>query len=263
MKRIDRFSILVVDDQEEIAEICEDVLGDEMGHHVERIRNPNKAVGMVRDQLFDVVLIDSKMIYKRARKGGLLLAEEVGGLLGTDSVILMSQFEVREEVLELNPKSTFLAKPKGDKSPHDWVTKDLLGQISRLFDRQYGFVVMSYNDPKCDEFYANGLVPWMEEAGMMIKRMDEMPGPRAINTELQERIRQAHFVVIYASEKNPNVYFEAGYAAALEKFSVVCAEDIENLPFDIRSHHALVVGKDRDKEREEFTKLMRVLRGVL
>lgn len=262
MNRIDGLSVLIVDDQEDIPEICQDVL-EEKGHRVECIYNPGAARRLVRDALFDVVIVDAKMTYKRARKGGLLLAEELGGVLGTDSIILMSQYEVRDEVLELNPEYTFLPKPKGDESFREWVQDGLLYRIERLLRRQYGFVVMPYGNPEVDALYSERLVPWLAEAGFKVKRMDEMPGPRAINTELQEKIRQAHFVVIYASEKNANVYFEAGFAAALEKFSVVCAGDITSLPFDLRSNFAVSLGSaDIEKERSELLQLVRRLRGV-
>ncbi len=263
MNRSERLAILIVDDQEDIPEVCEDVLS-EQGHQVECILNPGMALRLVKNRLYDVVIVDAKMTYKRAQKGGLLLAEELAGILGTDSLILMSQFEVREEVLELNPHFTFLPKPKGDQSFSGWVEKKLMATIQRLLRRQYGFMVMPYGNEELNRLYHEQLVACMNEAGFLLKRMDEMPGPRAINTELQEKIRQAHFILICASDKNPNVYFEAGFAAALDKFSIICAADIEQLPFDLKSNHVhRLGGSDPMAERQELLGLLDSLRGVV
>ncbi len=262
MNRSDKLSILMVDDQEDIPEVCEEVLSDR-GHLVECICNPGMALRLVKNRLYDVVIVDAKMTYKRAQKGGLLLAEELAQILGTDSLILMSQYEVRDEVLELNPHFTFLPKPKGDQSFSEWIEKKLMAGIQRLLKRQYGFMVMPYGNPELNALYAERLSVWMSEAGFQLKRMDEMPGPRAINTELQEKIRQAHFVLVCASDKNPNVYFEAGFAAALDKFSIICASDISVLPFDLKSNYVQALGgPDPDTERADLFGLLNRLRGT-
>lgn len=263
MDRMDKLSILLVDDMEEIAEICEDILGNEFGHRIECLRNPAAAPRLIKDRLFDIVIIDAKMTYKRAVKGGLLLAEEAAGILGMDSVIIMSQYDVRDEVLELSPEFTFLPKPRGDESFRDWIQTKLLVQIRQLFRRQYGFVVMPFRNMVINELYENNLIPWMKEAGFSIKRMDEMPGQGAINTALLDKIRHAHFVIVYFSEKNDNVYFEAGFAAALDKFSIFYASNIKLVAFNLSLHQIHILGgSDKEKERLQLLQHMRRLRGV-
>ena len=121
---------------------------------------------------------------------------------------------------------------------------------------------MPYNDVDADAIYDEALTPWLEELGFVIKRMDQMPTPRAVITELQKKIRQAHFVLVYVPDRNPNVYFEAGFGAALDKFNIVCAPDIEALAFDLASNYALTVGgADRKTERAELLKFVQRLRG--
>jgi len=262
MNRAEKLVLLIVDDQEEVLEVYEDVLGEELGHQVECAYLPREALRHVRDRLFDAVIVDAKIPYRGAGLGGLILADEIGAKLGLDSVILMSQYDVRAEVAQLDSNLTFLSKPKGNTSFSEWVQKDLLAKIRRLLARQYGFVVMPFGDPASDAWYRESLVPWMADAGFAVKRMDEMATSHAMNTELQEKIRRAHFVVVYVSEQNPNVYFEAGFAVALSKFSVVCAPRIEDLPFDIRAHYALQVGTgDPERERAALIDHLHGLRG--
>ena len=264
MDRMKGLALLVVDDQTEVLEAFEQVLGEELEHHVECVRSGGEALHHVRNRLFDVAIVDAKFPHKRAPLGGLILAEEVGAILGVDSVILVSQYDVRAEVGSFNRALKFLPKPCGGASVLDWVEGQLMREIRRLVRRQYGFAVMPYGDAESDRWYEESLVPWMREAGFKVRRMDEIPTTRAVNTELQERIRQSHFVVVYAVESNANVYYEAGFAAGLEKYSVMFStQQARALPFDVRSNVVLPAGSgDPRREREQVLRFMRGLRGV-
>jgi len=64
---------------------------------------------------------------------------------------------------------------------------------------------------------------------------------KAINIEMLERIRQAHFVVVCLPDHNANVYYEAGFATALNKFLLLFSFNPENLPFDIRANRVFPI----------------------
>lgn len=264
MNRADKLTILIVDDQEEVLDIYRQFLGDELGHDVECVWWAGEALRHAANRLFDIALIDAKIPYKGAALGGLILADEIGSVLGTDSVVLMSQYDVQSEVGYFNPQYTFLPKPKGSQGLLDWVEKDLFRKVRLLVARQYGFVVMPFGDKATDVWYEQELVPSMKEAGFQVRRMDEMPTPRTVNTELQKRIKEAHFVVVHASgaQPNANVYFEGGYAAALNKYLILCSPEPEELPFDVASYYVLRVGQtDKAKQRATLLKYMTRLRA--
>ena len=56
----------------------------------------------------------------------------------------------------------------------------------------------------------------------------------SITEDINEQIRQADLVVADLTGKNPNVFYEVGYAAALQKPVIQIAQSVENLPFDVR-----------------------------
>jgi len=56
----------------------------------------------------------------------------------------------------------------------------------------------------------------------------------SITEDINEQIRQADLVVADLTGKNPNVFYEVGYAAALQKPVIQIAQSLENLPFDVR-----------------------------
>ena len=262
MTRMDHLSILIVDDQDEVLEIYEEVLADELGHTVYAVYSAGEAINEAQKRLFDIVLVDAKIPYKSAAFGGLILADEISDIIGIEAVLLMSQYDVRDDVRTLNKPHHFLPKPEGGRF-FDWVKNVLLRRIEKQIERQYGFVVMPYGDDQSDRWYRNTLVPWLREAGFKVRRMDEIASTRPINTDLLNRIRDAHFVVVYASASNANVYYEAGYACALDKYSLVFTREPKQLPFDIRPNRALPAAESYGSNaRASLQSFMRSLRGI-
>jgi len=255
--------ILIVDDQVEVLEVYQDVLHRHFEHEVECASLPAEAVRYTRDELFDMVIIDAKIPYKSAALGGLLLAEELSQVVGMHSILLMSQYDVRGEVSHFNPSFTFMPKPQHGHQLVTWVERELLTKIQSLMQRQYGFVIMPFGDDPCNTWYRTVLIPWMREAGYELRRMDEIATTKAINTELLEKIRQAHFAVVCMPDQNANVYFEAGFATALNKFILLFASQPEAMPFDIRANHIFPIASAEDeKSHQLFLRFMAGLRGV-
>ena len=262
MKRADRLSILFVDDQPEIPRFYAALLRAQ-GHTVETCYFAGETMRHVNERMFDVVVVDAKISHCGAGLGGLILAEEVSQIMGMNGVLLVSQYDIRGDVAHYNPAFTFLPKPEASGDPREWVEQDLLARIRSLVERQYGFVVMPFNDPEGEAWYNEVLVPAMGAAGYAVRRMDQIPHTRPINTELLVRIRQAHFVVIYAPTPNANVYFEAGYAIALGKFVMLVARKVGNLPFDVRSHPFFRASAEPTPEgAAEMTQFMLGMRGL-
>jgi CheY-like chemotaxis protein len=263
MERLNKLTILIVDDQSEVLEIYREVLEGLLHHQVECVYLAGEAIRHTVNRLFDVVIIDAKIPYKGAPLGGLLLADEVGTVLGIGSIILMSQYDVKGEVAAFNPTYTFIPKPRPGMSLFSWIEKDLMTKIQGMVRRQYGFVVMPFNDPIFDNWYQTTLTPWLREAGYEIKRMDEISTTRAINSELLQKIRESHFVVLYAPKTNPNIYFEAGYATALNKYLLLFSPNVDELPFDIRTNRCFpVVQSDNQEIKKDFLRFMAGLRGL-
>jgi CheY-like chemotaxis protein len=263
MTRTDHLSILIVDDQPEVSRFYKKLLADR-GHLVETCYFAGESLRHVRERLFDVVVVDAKIPHRGAGLGGLILAEEVSAILGINAVLLMSQYDIRGEVAHYNPEFTFLPKPAATGDLREWVENDLLGRMRSLVEQQYGFVVMPYNDPAGDAWFREVLVPAMQTAGYAVRRMDQIPHTQPINTELLKRIQQAQFVVVYAPRQNANVYFEAGYAVALNKFVLFVACELENLPFDVRSHRFFrAAAEPTPAGTEELARFMSGLRGTV
>jgi hypothetical protein len=100
--------------------------------------------------------------------------------------------------------------------------------------RPKAFVVMQFAGPY-NTFYREVIQNQAEAAGYEVVRIDEKAGPGIILQDIQREIEQADIVIAEITPANPNVFYELGYAHALEKQTILLAQREAKLPFDIQS----------------------------
>jgi len=242
--RLDKLSILVVDDDTDIGILYDRYLHQELGHHVDVVSSPGEANRLCETTLYDMVVCDAKMPYKGSPLGGVVLGQELSLRLGADSVLLISRVVDSVTVRAISTDLPFLHK-SGSLRYEDWLREALLTKITTLAKRQFGFVAMPFRDAELDALYHLNIVPAARRSGFNLVRVDEDAFTKAIVTRILRLIRQAHFVLFVATDENPNVYYEAGYAAALGKELVMCASTFADLPFDIRGDNCLAYNRQK------------------
>jgi Histidine-specific methyltransferase, SAM-dependent len=98
------------------------------------------------------------------------------------------------------------------------------------------------------------LRPCLADAGFHVVRADQIQASSVITKDIEDGIDKADLVVIEASEKNQNVYFEFGLAAAKGKELLVLAKDGAEVPFDTRQwRHLLYDHTKPDELRISFS----------
>lgn len=102
------------------------------------------------------------------------------------------------------------------------------------------FVIMPFAEPY-DSLYRDVIAPIATKCGFDIVRIDEVPGPGIILNDIQQQIQRANVVVAEISTQNPNVFYELGYAHALDKPAVLLVrrEHASQMPFDVRGYRAI------------------------
>lgn len=98
------------------------------------------------------------------------------------------------------------------------------------------FVAMRYTEnDENDHAYRYGIRPAIEEAGLNCVRVDEQQHSGGVLDAVRMDIQRSRFVVVKVDEPNLNVYFELGYAMALEKdILLVCDTGlVRELPTDL------------------------------
>ena len=128
------------------------------------------------------------------------------------------------------------------------------------------FIVMQFSTP-FNEIYEEVIKSVCSEFGIEPHRGDETYGPGLIIADVIREIRNSEFVIAEITPANPNVYFEIGYAYAINKPTILLADsNLEKLPFDISGFRTLfyensIVGKRKFEEglRRHITAIFQIL----
>ncbi|NMG43040.1 hypothetical protein GPA22_04765 [Aromatoleum toluvorans] len=124
------------------------------------------------------------------------------------------------------------------------------------------FVLMPFAT-EFDEIYDYLIRGSLAEAGFRVVRADDMLNQRNIIEDIVQAITQSDLVVADLSTANPNVYYELGLAHAFGKPVVLLAQDIDEVPFDLRSYRVLTYSMHfsrMNQAREELSKLAKEAR---
>jgi hypothetical protein len=115
----------------------------------------------------------------------------------------------------------------------------VLFQDSEVFRRQpTAFVAMQFGEPY-DSLYRSVIRPKAHALGFDVTRIDEVNRPGIIFQDIQKRIEDAKVVIAEITAPNQNVFYEVGYAHALNKPTILLAQRGKDLPFDIRSYRVI------------------------
>ena len=130
-------------------------------------------------------------------------------------------------------------------------------------DLKTAFVISPFGEPN-DTYFALILKPALEECGLYAVRGDSLYRPTTIIDDIWQGIKDSTVLVAELTGRNPNVFYELGLAHAISKPVVLLAQNIEDVPFDLRAIRVLVYDKDHpDWGRRLQADLTRALKEVL
>jgi hypothetical protein len=94
------------------------------------------------------------------------------------------------------------------------------------------------------ELYELGIKTACEKAGAYCERVDEQIFNESILARIYNQIAKADIIVSDMSNRNPNVFYETGYAHALNKEVILLTQSVEDIPFDLKHYpHIVYEGK--------------------
>jgi hypothetical protein len=105
------------------------------------------------------------------------------------------------------------------------------------------FIAMQFGEPY-DTIYRTVIRPKTQQLGFDVVWIDEINRPGIIFQDIQRKIEDAKVVIAEITAPNQNVYYEVGYAHALNKPTInkptiLLAQRGKELPFDIRSYRVI------------------------
>ena len=102
----------------------------------------------------------------------------------------------------------------------------------------------------------------LERAGYITRRADDLLNQRSILEDIVKSIADADLVVADLTSTNANVYYELGLAHALKKPVVLLAQDIGEVPFDLRPYRIIQYSTHFSKINEALLRFENLLREI-
>lgn len=118
--------------------------------------------------------------------------------------------------------------------------------------KYFCFVLMPF-DPKFNDTYQLGVKQACSDAGAYCERVDEQNFEERILDRIYNQIAKADLVVADMTDRNPNVFYEVGYAHALGKPTVLLTRSAEDIPFDLKHFQHIVYGDSISRLKLELT----------
>jgi nucleoside 2-deoxyribosyltransferase len=112
-------------------------------------------------------------------------------------------------------------------------------------------------DRAFDQIFQNGIKAAASEAGVDCQRVDEQIFAEGILVRVYSEIARADVVIADMTDCNPNVFYEVGYAHALNKPVILVTRDASDIPFDLKHAQHIVHGGDMPHLREQLAKSIR------
>ena len=94
------------------------------------------------------------------------------------------------------------------------------------------------------EIYQLGIKAVCEVAGAYCERVDEQVFAGSILERIYNQIAKADIIISDMTGRNPNVFYETGYAHALNKQVILLTQNVDDIPFDLKHYpHIVYSGK--------------------
>jgi hypothetical protein len=94
------------------------------------------------------------------------------------------------------------------------------------------------------DVYEAGIKPACRDAGAYCDRVDEQIFHESILERVYNQISKADLIVADMTGRNANVFYEVGYAHALNKKTILLTAGSKDIPFDLQ-HYSHIVYKNR------------------
>lgn len=119
--------------------------------------------------------------------------------------------------------------------------------------KAFCFVLMPFDKAFAD-VYQIAIKEACSTAGAYCERVDEQIFHERILDRIYNQIAKADLVIADMTGRNPNVFYEVGYAHALGKATILITRDAEDIPFDLKHFPHVVYEKGIAALRDELAR---------
>lgn len=102
-----------------------------------------------------------------------------------------------------------------------------------------------------DDIYKLGIKNACTELEMYCERVDEQYYEGSMLERIYNQIHHADYIIADLSTKNPNVFYEVGYAHALNKKVILITQNGEDIPFDMKHYLHIIYDSNKISSLKE------------
>jgi hypothetical protein len=113
-----------------------------------------------------------------------------------------------------------------------WQTRARFENVQVRKAKPRAFVIMPFTSEL--DFVHGVIERTITQYGIDCVRADQIAISRPVMEDVKAQIAEADLVIVDFTNKNPNVYYEAGLADAWKKDWIVLAQSTDDLTFDVR-----------------------------
>ncbi len=122
--------------------------------------------------------------------------------------------------------------------------------------KAFVFVLMPFAKD-FDDTYMVGIKPACKDAGAYCERVDEQIFVEDILRRVYDQIAKADILIAEMTGRNPNVFYETGYAHALNKRVILLTKEANDIPFDLKHYPHIIYGQSLAKLKQELENRVR------
>jgi hypothetical protein len=125
------------------------------------------------------------------------------------------------------------------------------------------FIVMQFTED-FNNLYNDVIIPVSEQAGFEVVRADEFYSSTPILNDIIRSIKESSVIIADITPDNPNVFYEIGYAHAINKPTIlICDKTRDKLPFDVSSFRTLFYENSISGKTKIENSLRKYLENIL
>ena len=125
------------------------------------------------------------------------------------------------------------------------------------------FVACPFKEP-FNAIYEDQIKPLVEnDLNMECLRADEIYSNGPIIDDVWRLINEARVIIADLTERNPNVFYEVGMAHAIGKDVLLLAQNVEDIPFDLRHLRTIIYQADYRGQINLRDKISKVIKTIL
>ena len=116
----------------------------------------------------------------------------------------------------------------------------------------FAFVLMPFSTD-FDDIYKLGIKETASSLNIIAERVDEQIFQEGILERIYRQIDSADIIIADMSRKNPNVFYEVGYAHGKGKLCILLTESSDAIPFDLKHHRHTIYNGSISQLRKSLT----------